>query len=445
MGSGLTKAVLIIILSLFLSSALPATMTMSPLEASTSQASFTHGNHAYSLPPSTIWNRTYGGPGDDHAKSLVQTSDGGYALGGTYYSSPGHFWLVKTDSAGYMKWNRTYVRSPLDAVRSLVQTSDGGYALAGRTMYHDPFWNDDAWLVKTDSAGNMEWNKTYGGTDEDRAYSVVRTGDGGYALAGYTRSFGAGNDDFWLVKTDSAGNMEWNKTYGGPSVDAAYSLVQTRDGGYALAGDTYSFGAGGYDFWLVKTDYAGGIEWNKTYGATGTDVAHSLIQTTDGGYALAGTTSSFGAGASDAWFVKTNSSGNMEWNKTYGGANNEGCLSAVQTSDGGYALAAYTNSFGAGGTDAWLIKVGPPRTISELKTEVEDLGLQGEIDNKGIAKSLIAKLNVAQKLVDEGKIDKAKTILEAFIQQVQNLTGIHITVEAADILIESVEYIISYL
>jgi FlaG/FlaF family flagellin (archaellin) len=149
------------------------------------------------------------------------------------------------------------------------------------------------------------WNQTYGETAYDMAYSLVATSDGGYAIAGRTYSFGAGMDDFWLVKTDVSGNMEWNRTYGGPNIDIAFSMVATSDGGYALAGYTGSFGAGAEDFWLVKTDAYGNMEWNQTYGGTGDDTARFLIATLDGGYAIVGSTSSFGAGDRDFWLVKT--------------------------------------------------------------------------------------------------------------------------------------------
>ena len=205
-----------------------------------------------------------------------------------------------------------------------------------------------------------EWNKTYGGAKGDVAMSLVQTSDGGYALAGHTESFGAGWADFWLVKTDSSGNMLWNKTYGGTKDDGGMSLVRTSDGGYALTGYTESFGAGLADFWLVKTDSSGNMLWNKKYGGADLDVAESLVQTSDGGYALAGHTFSFGVGSSDFWLVKTDSSGNMLWNKTYGGANDDGADSLVQTTDGGYALAGRTFSFGVGSSDFWLVKTGLP-------------------------------------------------------------------------------------
>jgi predicted secreted protein len=256
---------------------------------------------------------TYGGTNDDRAYALVQTSDGGYALAGwtnSFGAGSYDFWLVKTDAAGTMQWNTTYGGTASDRAYALVQTTDGGYALAGNTQSFGAGWSD-FWLVKTDASGNMMWNQTYGGTDWDYAYALVQTTDGGYALAGYTDSFGAGGSNFWLVKTDTNGNMQWNMTYGGTNDDRVYALVQTSDGGYALAGWTNSFGAGGSNFWLVKTDTNGNMQWNQTYGGTNNDQAYALVQTTDGGYALAGYTYSFGAGSYDFWLVETDASGNV--------------------------------------------------------------------------------------------------------------------------------------
>jgi len=307
----------------------------------------------------TEWTKIYGGNDNDGAYSLVQTSDGGYAIAG-YTASFGagneDFWLVKVDSSGNHQWNKTYGGTSDDQAFSLVQTGDGGYAIAGYTSSYGA-GSADFWLVKTDSVGTMQWNKTYGGTSGDTAYSLVQTGDGGYALAGYTSSFGAGYYDFWLVKVDSSGNHQWNRTYGGSNEDGAWSVVQTSDGGYALAGYTEPFGAGNKDFWLVKVDSSGSHQWNKTYGGANYEGAHSVIQTDDGGYALAGYTYSYGAGSFDFWLVKTDGSGNTQWSQTYGGGDMDWAFSVVQTNDGGYALAGYTSSFGAGYYDFWLVKV----------------------------------------------------------------------------------------
>jgi len=304
-----------------------------------------------------MWNKTYGGTGSQEASALVQTVDGGYAIAGwtmSYGAGDYDFWLVKTNASGNMQWNKTYGGTGYDVASALVQTSDGGYALAGGT-YSFGAGNYDFWLIRTDTSGNRLWNRTYGGTGDDLAGGLVQTTDGGYALAGYTDSFGAGDQDFWLIKTDSSGNMQWNRTYGGTGDDLAGGLVQTTDGGYALAGSTWSLDTS-YDCWLVKTDASGTMQWNQTYGGTNYDHISAFAQTSDGGYALAGGTYSFGAGNRDFWLVKTDASGNTQWNKTYGGTNEDYALALVQTSDGGYALAGWTLSFGAGGWDVWLVK-----------------------------------------------------------------------------------------
>ena len=322
----------------------------------------------------SMWGQTYDAFYNDVACSLVATSDGGYALAGSsgfFDVSDSDCWLVKTDTDGNMEWNKTYGASlDGDWAYSLIVTSDGGYALAGvqncsasplELHYWHYFYNDlggDCWLVKTDANGNMEWNNTYGGTGDDWALSLINASDGGYVLAGYTSSFGAGGRDAWLVKTDATGTMEWNQTYGGTGNDMAFSLVATSDGGYALAG-TWRSDASDFDFWLVKTDEFGSMEWNKTYGGTNDDVAFSLVATSDGGYALAGYATFLGEGSEDVWLVKTDANGNMEWNNTYGGGHpwwNDEAYSLVETSDGGYALAGSTQSPGTGSVNCWLLK-----------------------------------------------------------------------------------------
>ena len=318
------------------------------------------------------WNQSYGGADDQEGFSVVQTIDGGYALAGDThsYSSGGYdFYLVKTDGLGIMQWNKTYGGYGQDVAYSLVQTNDGGYVLAGWTESFGA-GGGDCYLVKTDGSGNMQWSQTYGGIHAEYAQSVIQTGDSGYALAGWTTSSGDVFGDCYLVKTDSLGNMQWNKTYGGTAEDHAYSVVQTSDGGYALAGYTRSFGAGYYDAWLVKTDGSGNMQWNKTYGGYGQDVAYSVVQASDGGYALAGYTASFGAGSFDCYLVKTDGAGNMLWNQSYGGEDEDRAKDLVQTGDDGYALAAFTVSYGAGQADAWLIKTDADGVIPELPSNM---------------------------------------------------------------------------
>jgi len=202
----------------------------------------------------------------------------------------------------------------------------------------------------------VRFAKTYGGSGNDSARSVQQTSDGGYIVASFTNSFGAGNYDILLIKTNAFGNVQWAKTYGGANFDRANSVQQTSDGGYIVTGRTTSFGAGGWDIFLIKTDASGNIIWAKTYGGTNWDWAYSVQQTSDGGYIVAGYTTSFGAGNWDIFLIKTNASGNVQWAKTYGGSGDERAYSVRQTSDGGYIVAGYTTSFGAGSDDIFLIK-----------------------------------------------------------------------------------------
>jgi uncharacterized delta-60 repeat protein len=314
--------------------------------------------------------RAYGRPGYNGANSVQRTSDGGYIVAGwtTYMGTFNtDILLIKIDEFGNVQWAKTYGGTGYDLAYSVQQTSDGGYIVAGIT-YSFGAGAYDAFLVKTDAFGNLQWAKTYGGMFDDLAHSVQRTSDGGYILAGYTYSFGAGYWDIFLIKTDANGNVQWAKTYGGTSDDWAYSVQQTSDGGYIVAGWTSSFGAGSSDIFLIKTDAFGNVQWAKTYGEAGNDVAYSVQRTSDGGYIVAGYTGSFGAGGSDFFLIKTNAFGNLQWAKTYGGMFDDLAHSVQQTSDGGYIVAGITYSFGAGAYDAFLVKTDTFGNLQWVKT-----------------------------------------------------------------------------
>jgi hypothetical protein len=235
-----------------------------------------------------------------------------------------------------------------------LQTNDGGYLLAGRT-YSFGAGEDDFWLVKTDANGDSLWSQTYGGFDYEECYSIQQTTDGGYILGGVTRSFGAGDFNFWLVKTDAVGTEEWSRPYGGSNMDFCHSVQQTSDGGFVLAGNTESYGAGGWDYWLVKTNAVGDELWSRTFGGSGYDWCNSVQQRADGGYVLSGNTESYGAGTYDFWLIRTNTDGDSIWSRTFGGSEWDRCQSGLWTTDGVYVLAGETYSFGAGNSDFWML------------------------------------------------------------------------------------------
>ena len=322
-----------------------------------------------------LWNKTFGGPAADYTYNIVQTSDGGFALAG-YTQSTGagerDVWLLKTDANGVLMWNKTY-GGPVDEIsQGFMQTADGGFALIGGTSptyFANGTGTSDLLLIKTDSSGNLQWNKTYAnetygnylsGAGGNLGFAVIQSSDGGFVLgSAATLASGAGAHDFVLTKTDSQGNVQWFKTYGGNATDILRALISTKDAGYAMVGYTNSFGAGGYDIWMVKVNSAGTMQWNKTFGGPLNELTgwNNFIQTTDGGYAIACTTASFGAGSNDFWLVKTDSYGNMQWSKTFGGTASDSAFCIVQTKDGTYTIVGQTQSFGAGNYDVYLVKV----------------------------------------------------------------------------------------
>jgi len=321
--------------------------------------------------PPEYWAKTYGGSSGDWAYSVQQTSDGGYIVAGhteSFGAGGTDFWVLKLASNGSVDWQKTYGRTEDDFARSIQQTSDGGYIVAGDTGSFGAEVSD-FWVLKLASNGNVDWQKTYGGSDGDEVWSVQQTSDGGYIVAGQTWSFGAGSSDFWVLKLASNGNVDWQKTYGDSDGDAAYSVQQTSDGGYIVAGHTELFGDGFSDFWVLKLASNGSVDWQKTYGGSDGDRAWSVQQTSDGGYIVAGFTDSFGAGSSDFWVLKLTSNGNVDWQKTYGGTEDDFARSIQQTSDGGYIVAGDTESFGAAGdNDFWVLKLASDGSVDWQKT-----------------------------------------------------------------------------
>ena len=304
-----------------------------------------------------FFTQVYGGDEFDYGYSVQQTTDEGYIItGGTnsFGGDDSDIWLIKTDSQGDEEWNQVFGGDDYDIGMSVKHTADGGYIITGTTSSYGNT-GSDIWLIKTDSQGNEEWNQTYGGTSSDYGYSVQQTTDEGYIITGYTMSYGSGGLDVWLIKTDSQGNEEWNKVYGGTYDDAGHSVQQTADEGYIITGITKSYGGGGSDVWLIKTDSQGNEEWNKTFGGNALDAGSSVQQTTDGGYIITGYTGSWGFGGAKAWLIKTDSQGNEEWNREFGRNGDSAAEHIQQTIDGGYILSGGTYTPGSD-WDTWLIK-----------------------------------------------------------------------------------------
>jgi hypothetical protein len=320
------------------------------------------------------WNRTFA---EDVGHAVVQTGDGGYVVTGseTLYTngSIGTF-LLKNDGNGNLLWERVYGNGYQDAGYSLAKTSDGGFVIAGFVfMPNKSGWNLS--VIKTDNNGLVQWNRTYGGALKDCGHSIIQTTDGGYAITGYTKSysknpggdFGVGKEDLWLLKLDSNGYEQWNRTYGGKDYDDGFSILQAPDGGYVIAGTTQSFTKNGTPIqaystndtarvYLLKTDATGNLLWSKTFGGDMNSAAFSIVGSADGNYMVTGVVFTNDSG-SNVFALEVNSTGIGVWAKTYGGYADDYGYSVVNSSDNGYAIVGYTRSYGNGGSDVFLLKI----------------------------------------------------------------------------------------
>ncbi|QSB26135.1 T9SS type A sorting domain-containing protein [Flavobacterium sp. CLA17] len=343
------------------------------------------------------WQKPLGGPQFEEGRCIQQTNDGGYIVAGYSHSSIGNrneeAYIVKLNASGTIEWEKKYGGTGNDFARSIQQTADGGYMIAGSTTSNDGdvsgnHGGADYWIVKLDAAGTIAWQKTYGGTSYDKAESIRQTSDGGYIMVGYAYSNNGdvsgnhGEADIWIVKIDATGTIVWQKSLGGTRDDFAEKIIQTADGGYIMAGGTTSNNGDvsgnhslGLDFWIVKLDGTGTITWKKCLGGTDEDFPTSIQQTTDGGYILTGNTGSTNGDVvgnhdiidniktNDAWVVKLNATGTIQWQKCLGGTASEDPSSIQQTSDGGYIVAGDTNSNDGdvsgkhGNTDVWIVKL----------------------------------------------------------------------------------------
>jgi hypothetical protein len=331
--------------------------------------------------PVIQWQKALGGSGDDRARAIQETADGGYITTGYSKSNNGDvtghhgnliyadMWVVKLRANGSLQWQKNYGGSNEDQATDVKQTTDGGYIIAGYTVSNDGdvknnHGSDDFWILKIDNAGRIQWQKTFGGSDYEVAGSIQQTVDGGYIVAGTTYSVNGdvtgnhGGGDFWVIKLNGDGDVVWQKTFGGPYKDAAHSVQQTTDGGYIIAGETRSTSGqvknnhGGVDFWVIKLNANGHLVWQNTYGGTRDDEAHSVKQTPDGGYIVAGVTLSNDGNVTglhgnqpDYWVIKIDAKGSLQWQRALGGTRPDEAFGVSVTQDGSYLVAgvAYSN------------------------------------------------------------------------------------------------------
>jgi len=334
----------------------------------------------------TTFQKTFGGTSEDQGSSVQQTSDGGYIITGntsSFGAGSDDVYLIKTDANGNSLWTKTFEGIGYVQYGYCVkQTSDGGYIITGATNNFGLSYIVDVYLIKTDANGNSLWIKAFGGTNDDEwGHSVQQTTDGGYIIVGVTQSFGAGNNDVYLIKTDGNGNSLWTKTFGGTSQDEGYSVQQTSDGGYIITGLSSSPDTGDPDVYLIKTDANGNSLWTKTFGGASPDEGYSVQQTSDGGYIIAGKTQSSGASVHEVYLIKTDANGNSLWTKTFGGGvgyqnYEESGYSVQQTSDGGYIIAGTTTVVSADDPDVYLIKTDGNGNVGVDEFWVSGFGFQ---------------------------------------------------------------------
>ena len=409
------------------------------------------------------WMKSFGGSGEETLRAIIPTTDGGFAILGFSNSVDGDltdktlavndYWLLKLDNLGNLQWSKTYGGSGDDRGQSLVQTSDGGYALTGFAMSDDGDGSNnegfhDNWVIKLDAQGTIEWEKSFGFSGHDHSYDILQTADGGYYFIGFldiTSARADGNTEkggsltnhgvgeFWGTKIDKKGDLQWRGYFGGSNNDRAYSVVQSEDGGYVMAGASESEDfditntRGSYDFWVIKNDENGNLVWQSSFGGSGIEISQDIANTDDGGYVITGNTFSNdidvsdNKGESDIWLIKIDDEGDLVWQKTFGGSAFDAAESVSLSKDGGFIIVGNSKSTdkdasaNAGENDIWLIKTDAEGNMVWQKTfggmsldygfdaiETEDnaIILVGEttsadfpnLQNKGMSDAVIIKV-----------------------------------------------------
>ncbi|WP_456365007.1 PEGA domain-containing protein [Thermococcus sp.] len=318
----------------------------------------------------TPWAKTYGGRNGEGARAVAVAPNGDIIVAGvtnSFGAGSYDFWVLRLDSNGNVKWQKTYGGSDVDMAFAVAIAGNGDIIVAGVTNSFGA-GNADIWVLRLDSEGNVKWQKTYGGSDIDIATAVAVAPNGDIIVAGVTNSFGAGDGDFWVLRLDENGNVKWQKTYGGGDDDIAAAVAIAGNGDIIVAGGTDSFGAGNADIWVLRLDSEGKVKWQKTYGGRGDDVANAVAIAESGDIIVAGVTNSFGAGDGDFWVLRLDSNGNVKWQKTYGGRRDNEARTVVVTPNGDIIVAGVANSFSTGSDDAWVLRLDSKGNIKWQKT-----------------------------------------------------------------------------
>ena len=318
------------------------------------------------------WFKIISGPELEGGNSVVQTSDGGFLLINhteSFGAGDCDSWTIKTDALGNIQWSQTFGGTGDDVGEDGIQTSDGNYAVTGivRTVY----WGGNAFIIKYNSNGDILWTKIYDQFPDEIGMRIVEDNDGGFVVACAATTSNIGTEDILVFKVNSSGEMIWSKKIGGTGNEEAYGLLKTTDGNFIVAGFSTSFGSGDEDAYIVKLNSSGSQIWSRNYGGLSNDRAESVTATQDGGLMVTGYTGSFGDSSAVLLF-KTDANGNLIWLKTFG---NDNYIKAgawiVSCSDGGYAIAGSKQRIGTNDADLYLLKTDHNGNISTGIVEPE--------------------------------------------------------------------------
>jgi uncharacterized delta-60 repeat protein len=308
----------------------------------------------------TNWQKAYGGGSRDKAYDVIALDDGGAMVAGmsqSYGKGRSDMLIVKLDKSGKSIWRSSYGGKKKDEAFALTKSSDGNFFAVGYSESFSESGDKDVYVVKFDTEGKRAWQKTYGGSESDIAKAVTAVGGGGILVAGYTDSYGKGREDVYILYIDKDGKEIWSKAIGGKEEDKAYDISLTADGGFVVVGSTASYGKGRDDFYILKFDGDGKLQWDKIYGGGESDVLHAVTPTRDGGFVVAGETKSFDSKHKDIDIIKYSKNGKQVWHKIFGFDSKEWANDIIKITGGGYLLAGTTKSFGFGKFDFYLLEI----------------------------------------------------------------------------------------